>query len=224
MPGHDGTRSLTPFDRTVSARMRVSIANLIGLLAGVAVGVLWGVALGVLAGWDVASAVFTASVWLTIRPLDATTTARLAAVEDPTRAGADLLLLSAATASLVAVGFVLGGAAHSSGVTELAHVGLGLASVVLSWAVVHTIFTLAYARLYYAEPRGGVNFNEEAPPDYRDFAYLSFTIGMTFQVSDTNLETKEIRRTALRHALLSYAFGAGIIATTINLIATITGQ
>jgi hypothetical protein len=86
------------------------------------------------------------------------------------------------------------------------------------------IFTLAYARLYYAEPRGGVNFNEETPPDYRDFAYLSFTIGMTFQVSDTNLETKEIRRTALRHALLSYAFGAGIIATTINLIATITGQ
>jgi uncharacterized membrane protein len=144
--------------------MRVSIANLIGLLAGVAAGVLWGVALGVLAGWDVASAVFTASVWLTIRPLDATTTARLAAVEDPTRAGADLLLLSAATASLVAVGFVLGEAAHTSGATELAHVGLGLASVVLSWAVVHTIFTLAYARLYYAEPRGGVPSTKKRHP------------------------------------------------------------
>jgi uncharacterized membrane protein len=86
------------------------------------------------------------------------------------------------------------------------------------------LFALAYARLYYAAPRGGVDFNEKDPPDYRDFAYLSFTIGMTFQVSDTALKSKAVRRTALRHALLSYAFGAGIIGATINLIATITGH
>jgi hypothetical protein len=83
-------------------------------------------------------------------------------------------------------------------------VGLSLASVVLSWAVVHTVFTLRYARLYYLGPDGGVDFNDESKPRYSDFAYLAFTIGMTFQVSDTALCSNEIRRTALRHALLSY--------------------
>jgi uncharacterized membrane protein len=69
---------------------------------------------------------------------------------------------------------------------------------------------------------GGVDFNAEGAPCYIDFAYLALTIGMTFQVSDTNLKTTNIRRTALRHALLSYAFGTLIIATTINLIAGLT--
>jgi uncharacterized membrane protein len=86
-----------------------------------------------------------------------------------------------------------------------------VASVVLSWTVVHN------ARLYYTGPNGGINFNQQAPPCYSDFAYLAFTIGMTFQVSDTDLQTAEIRATALRQALLSYLLGAVILATTINL-------
>jgi uncharacterized membrane protein len=98
-------------------------------------------------------------------------------------------------------------------------VGLGVASIVLAWSVVHTVFILRYAKLYYEGEPGGVDFNEENPPCYTDFAYLALTIGMTFQVSDTNLKSRDIRRTALRHALLSYVFGALIIATTINLIA-----
>ena len=78
---------------------------------------------------------------------------------------------------------------------------------------------LRYAKLFYQGKPEGVNFNEDALPDYADFLYLALTIGMTFQVSDTNLTTKAIRRTALRHAVLSYMYGALIIATTINLIA-----
>ena len=69
---------------------------------------------------------------------------------------------------------------------------------------------------------GGVDFNEDRRPRYSDFAYLAFTIGMTFQVSDTDLTSKAMRTTALRHALLSYVFGTAIIATTINLIAGLT--
>jgi uncharacterized membrane protein len=76
--------------------------------------------------------------------------------------------------------------------------------------------------LYYGDQPGGIDFNESDQPRYTDFAYVSFTIGMTFQVSDTDLRTKEIRTTALQHALLSYVFGAMIIATTINLIAGLT--
>jgi uncharacterized membrane protein len=92
-------------------------------------------------------------------------------------------------------------------------------SVVLSWTVVHTVFTVRYARLYYTGPDGGIDFNQEDPPRYSNFAYLAFTVGMTFQVSDTELQTPEIRSVALRQALLSYLLGAVILATAINLVA-----
>ena len=104
---------------------------------------------------------------------------------------------------------------HASEGNEL----LAVASVALSWFTVHILFMLRYAQLYYTGPDGGVNFNQDAPPRYLDFAYLAFTIGMTFQVSDTDLEKSAIRAAALRHALLSYLFGAVILAATVNLIA-----
>ena len=85
----------------------------------------------------------------------------------------------------------------------------------------HTVYTLQYARLYYSDEPGGIDFNQAAPPRYADFAYLSLTMGMTFQVSDTDLQTSTIRATALRQALLSYLFGVVIVATTINLIASL---
>jgi uncharacterized membrane protein len=138
------------------------------------------------------------------------------------------MLLSASVISLAAVVVVLIDAGNSSGPAKDLLVGLGIISVVLAWGIVHTVFTLRYARLYYGQPRGdgqprgGIDFNEEDPPRYSDFAYLAFTVGMTFQVSDTSLQTKQMRATALRQGLLSYLFGAVIIATTINLIAGLT--
>jgi uncharacterized membrane protein len=84
---------------------------------------------------------------------------------------------------------------------------------------VYTVCTVRYARLYYADPPGGIDFNQDEPPRYLDFAYLAFTLGMTYQVSDTDLQTHEIRGTALRHALLSYLLGAVILATIINMVA-----
>ena len=91
----------------------------------------------------------------------------------------------------------------------------------LAWSAVHTVFTLRYARLYYSPPIGGIDFNEEDDPTYLDFAYLALTIGMTFQVSDTNLTSKPIRRSALQHALLSYLFGAIIVALVINVVSSL---
>lgn len=84
-----------------------------------------------------------------------------------------------------------------------------------------TIFTLRYARLYYAEPAGRIDFNQDQPPGYRDFAYLALTIGMTFQVSDTSLRNSAVRSTALQHARLSYLFGSIILATAINLVVSL---
>jgi len=155
---------------------------------------------------------------------DADQTAHRATTTDPDRTLTDLLLLTAAVASLAAVGTVLVEAAQLQGSAEGLRVGLGLASVVLSWAMVHTIYTLRYAHLYYAGPDGGIDFNGSGPPTYHDFAYLAFTIGMTFQVSDTAIKAADIRRAALRHALLSYLFGTGILASTINLVASLSSK
>jgi uncharacterized membrane protein len=192
---------------------------LAGLCAAIATGVAGDWDYAPLAGWDCAALVFTAWVWLAIRPMSSSATASHATREDPGRAATDLIVLIASVASLGAIGLVLIQASAAKGAQQTLLAGLGVASVALSWFTVHTLFTLRYARLYYTAEDGGVNFNQDAPPCYLDFAYLAFTIGMTFQVSDTDLESPEIRHSALRHGLLSYLFGAVILATTINLVA-----
>jgi len=169
-------------------------------------------------GWDILALTYCGWVWSTVWRMDAEATASHATREEPSRDQADLVLLGAAIASLAAVGAELFGASGAPGNLKYIYAGLALASVFVSWTLVHTVFTLKYARLYYSDAPGGIDFNGSGRPDYADFAYLAFTIGMTFQVSDTNIETKLIRRTALRHAWLSFPLGAVIIAACINLV------
>lgn len=170
-------------------------------------------------GWDVAAVVFCVWVWATVWRMDAASTAAHANRENPGREPAFLVLLGAALVSLVAVGVVLLGAGHGNGNAVYLQAGLAVVSVLVSWTLVHTVFTLTYAHLYYDDSRGGgIDFNQPEPPQYSDFAYLAFTLGMTYQVSDTDIQSKPIRRAALRHALLSFPLGAVIIATMINLV------
>jgi uncharacterized membrane protein len=223
MTSSSGARDL-PADRSgarrgASARSRVLAAVAAGAAGAALAGAFGPWNLAPLMGWDAAALVYLAWTWSTIWRLDAARTAQQAVAEDPGRAATDVLLLSASVVSLVAVGLVIVRAGNSSGAAESIQTGLSLASVLLSWTVVHTVFMLRYASLYYLGPDGGVDFNQDDPPRYSDFAYLAFTIGMTFQVSDTELTTAATRGTALRHALLSYLFGAVILAATINLIA-----
>jgi uncharacterized membrane protein len=203
------------------ATSAVQLATMV--LAGAVVGGLFGVfkspTFAPLIGWDVAAALYLIRTWWTIWPMGPAETARLALREDPNRPLRDVLLLSACVTSLVAIGFVLGTAAEIRGYAKALHVTLGITSMLLSWGVVHTVFTTRYARLYYTGVDGGINFNQNTPPCYSDFAYVAFTIGITFQVSDTNITRHDVRATALRHALVSYLFGAVIIAATINLLA-----
>lgn len=173
-------------------------------------------------GWDIGSILFLVWVWAAIWPLDANETALRALRDDPRRLTTDALILGASVASLLAVGGILIKASHSSGTTKDLLIGLGAVTVVVAWGVVHTVFTLHYARLYYRHPPGGISFNQPERPRYTDFAYLAFTIGMTFQVSDTDIQDQRIRATILRHMWLSFIFGAVIIATTINLVAGLT--
>ena len=174
-----------------------------------------------LIGWDTAAVIYLVMVWVAVYRMNAEVTARMAGEEDPSNPVAELVVVTASIAALVAVGFALVRAGHATGTTKASLIGLGAVSVVLSWLVVHTVYMLRYARSYYGEPTGGISFNEQDPPAYLDFAYFSFTIGMTFQVSDTNITRKAIRHLALHHALLSYLFGAVILASAINIFASL---
>jgi uncharacterized membrane protein len=200
-------------------RTRLAMSAAFGVVAAVVTVVLGNWIYAPAIGWDATALVFTGSVWFGIWPLSAETTAKRATLEDPSRATSDLLTLCAAVASLAAVVVVLVRAHSEPGAAKALLAALGLVSIAVSWLTVHTIFTLRYALLYYTEPVGGVDFNCDELPSYRDFTYLAMTIGMTFQVSDTNLKSTAIRATALRHALLSYLFGSLILAGAVNLIA-----
>jgi uncharacterized membrane protein len=200
------------------SRLRLTVMLAAGAVTAVLVGSLGSWVYAPALGWAAASLIFLGWTWSVIGRLDPAGTAAHAGREDPGRAASDVLVLAATIASFGGVGLILADAGSAQGGSKAAIIGLALGSVALSWFLVHTLFTLRYARLYYRD-RKGVDFNEDTLPHYRDFAYLAFTVGMTFQVSDTDLKTDAIRLTALRHALLSYLLGAIVLATTINLVA-----
>jgi uncharacterized membrane protein len=200
------------------------VMAVVGLVAGGVSGAFGVWAYAPLIGWDAAAATFSLWVWLAVTTMGAAQTEAHAKRQDPSLASTDVLALVASLVSLAAVGLVLTQAINAQGGTKAALAGLAAASVALSWFLVHTLFTLRYARLYYAAGGSGIDFNQEEPPRYVDFAYVAFTIGMTFQVSDTDLRTTEIRGAALRQALLAYLFGAVILATTVNFIVSLSSS
>jgi uncharacterized membrane protein len=214
-------RRLARLRRQLTAWQQLAVAVAIGAAAA---GFAWAhtvAAAAVLAGWDAAAVIYLALVWTAVWRMDAAVTAHLAAREDPSNSIAQLVLLGASVVALVAIGFCLLRAGQAAGGTRAFLIGLGVLSVVLSWLTVHTVFMLRYARGYYQRPAGGIEFNQAHAPAYLDFAYFSFTIGMTFQVSDTNITTTAIRRVVLQQALMSYLFGAVILAVAINVVASL---
>ena len=198
---------------------RLIVMSVIGVATAAVTAPAGGWVLAPIVGWAAACVTFIAWVWLVIAPMDAVTTATHATREDPSRGVSDLLVLLVSLASLGALGLLLVETHSTSGGTQVVLAFVSVLSVALSWMLLHTLFTLRYARLYYEGADGGIDFNQTEAPSYGDFAYLAFTLGMTFQVSDTNLQTHAIRMTALRHGLLSYLFGSVILATMINLVA-----
>jgi uncharacterized membrane protein len=197
--------------------MRILVAAVAGLVVGLAVAVvLKAASTAPTAGWITFAVVFLAATWRGIGGMDPAETAGHATREDPTtRVGSTILIISS-IASLGGVALLLLGAQQGSKVLEPA---LAVASVALSWFLVHSLYTLKYAALFYTGRDGGVDFNQKSDPDYQDFAYLAFTLGMTYQVSDTSITSRDIRHAALRHGLLSYLLGAVVLASTINLVA-----
>ncbi|WP_239097485.1 DUF1345 domain-containing protein [Asanoa ferruginea] len=176
--------------------------------------------LAVIAGWDAAAVVFLGSVWPLFLRADGEKTERVASREDQSHGSATALLAAACLVSLLGVAFALGRAAKEHGTARGVLIGVAVLTVTSAWVTMNTVYTLHYAKLDYLSKGGRIDFGEpKHRPTYRDFAYLAFTIGMTYQVSDTTLRSSPIRRSVLGHALLSYVFGVAIVAGAINLLA-----
>jgi uncharacterized membrane protein len=205
-------------DVVVSASVRAILSSACGLAAGAAtaIGAPW--QLSQLIAFDTAALVQLLWVWLPIADMDPEQTDRIATLEDNSRRLAHVLVNSACVVSLVGIVLGLAKAKTSDHALEVALTVAAVLSVVLAWCTVHTVFILRYAHLYYDGEDGGIQFGDAAP-DYRDFAYFGFTVGMTYQVSDTNVTDPRIRRAVTRHALISYVFGTVIIGITINVMA-----
>ncbi len=205
-----------PLHHTVRLRFAVSLVT--GLVAGVCVGLVLGVAAGLLSGWTFLALVNVVWLLAIVWNMDASQTRRHAIAEDPGRQTARLIATIGSVVSLAAVAVVIIQARHASAVLSFVLAGIAVLSVAASWLLIQVDYMLRYARIYYAEPVGGISFNQDADPMYSDFGYFSVGLGMTYQVADTDVRSNEIRRIVIAQTLLAYLFGAVILATVINLV------
>ncbi|MFF1696393.1 DUF1345 domain-containing protein [Streptomyces sp. NPDC058257] len=198
----------------VSAVSRLGGAVVFGAVAGTVVGVLSDIPMGVLAGIAMTELLFLVAGWRVLWPMNAEATRDNARREDFRPVAEELVVVAAALSGLVAIVLLLllgdSGSGHAA-----AAVALG--GVFMSWAALHLMYAARYAYMYYTAG-GGIDFNSDDPPAYRDFLYFSYNLGMTYQVSDTDVSSATIRSVVLRHSVLSYVFSTSILATTINLV------
>jgi uncharacterized membrane protein len=197
--------------------MRALTSLAIGVVGGLVVALLGMPELLPLVSWTIAAAVALTWVWRTSWPQDPQGTKRLAEEESQSRS-TDTAVLIAAVASLAAVAEALVRSSGNQDPSAITLVILSIVAAILSWALVNTVFALKYARLYYFDEDGGIDFRQGQPPTYSDFAYMAFTVGMAYAMAETEPENTHIRKVVLGHALLSYAFGTGILAVAINLV------
>ncbi|MHB1688273.1 MAG: DUF1345 domain-containing protein [Ignavibacteriaceae bacterium] len=179
--------------------------------------------------WDIFAVITLILVWISIVNTEVNQIRLTARKQDSSRTTIFTVVIIAACISLFAVGFVLG-STKGLRTNELTfHIFLAIASVVCSWLLIHTLYALRYAHIYYGDKNildekdhdGGLDFPREKEPDYIDFAYFSFVVGMTCQVSDIQVTSKRMRRLVLLHGVLSFAFNTAILALIVNVIASL---
>jgi len=214
----------------MDVRWRMVLAVAIGLVAVVLAPAVLGTLARVVVGWVGFAATDLAIIILGMWQADTDDIRRVAASEDLPRTQAFVLVLSAAMASLGAVVGLMGSLKGISKDLRVLHVALSAAAVVLAWTLVHLVFTLRYAHTYYdtdketGQDAGGLVFPDDQgkdhgpklTPNYVDFAYFSFIIGMTAQTADIGIGSREFRRTSLLHSLIAFIFNTVIVAFTVG--------
>ena len=184
---------------------------MVGLVVGWAAGPL----LGVLVGIAATGTSIVVIGWVVLWPMDAAATRANVEREDFRPVAEEIVIVIAALGGLVAIVVLLLLSRSETGRAAAAVAPVGVSTV---WAGLHLMYATRYAHRYYETPEGGIDFNADEPPTYRDFLYFSYNLGMTYQVSDTSVASTKIRAIVLRHCLLSYIFGTVILATTVNLV------
>jgi uncharacterized membrane protein len=213
---------------TLDAHKRLVVAIILGGLVGIALPHRWGLPAEIIGGLDVSTLLYIVLAWIMMLRDDEQAMRRRARQQDEARWL--ILLLSAVTAaaSLCVLPGLLAGQDKAPALEKALHAGLSVFTILCSWLFLQTIFTQHYAHEYYDAPaagtkakeRGGLAFaGQLATPGYTDFAYFAFTIGMTFQTSDTGVTAIRMRRLTLAHAILSFFFNTGILALAINVVA-----
>ena len=176
-------------------------------------------------GWDVFALVSLGLIWTSIMQADVDRIRQVAAAEDLSRLVSPLFIIVAASASLLAVVALLGTIQNLDPAAKFRRLVLLIVAVGTSWLLVHTVFTLRYAHLYYDQDRpgqdnGGLDFpGDTKEPSYLDFAYFAFVIGMTAQTADVSISGRHPRHLALLHGLISFIFNTALVALVINGIA-----
>ena len=203
------------------ARRRLSASVVVGIVSFIAISIVpppqaWMLVTRLLVAWDIMIGVFLILAYAMMWRTDTSHVKRNAVLQDEGRFSILIVTGAAAFASLAAIIAELSGAQHDSVVLIFATV-----TIALSWATVHTIFALHYAHeYYYAGAAGGMTFPNDDKPDYWDFVYFSFVIGMTAQVSDVAITDKMVRRTATAHGIISFSFNTALLALMINIAAS----
>lgn len=208
-----------PRHTTVLARGLVGLA--VGMLVGVAVEPWLGIWAALLAGWAALCTTTAAWVLVVVWPMDAVRTRAHARAEDPGRGFARIFAVGGSVASLGAVAVVLFQTRGAPVGASVVLAAVAVAAVAASWILIQVDYMLRIADVYYSDPVGGIDFNQDDDPMYTDFAYVALGLGMAYQVADTSVRTNQLRRIVLGQTLLAYLFGAVILATVINLVTSI---
>lgn len=211
--------------RLVRARPRLMLSVLAGVAAALVMAPAMPGRIAAVAAWDLGTALYLVLSWAMMLRSSAAKMRRRAAVQDESRWVILAIMVAASFFSLLAIGVVLRGAHDMKGGVLALHVGLAAVTLVLSWMLLHTLFALHYAHGDYAggsaggDAPSGLAFPGGEAPDYWDFLYFSFVVGMTCQVSDVGIASRELRRLALIHGILSFFFNTVVLALSINIAA-----
>ncbi|MEO7362360.1 MAG: DUF1345 domain-containing protein [Gemmatimonadaceae bacterium] len=204
--------------------IRFGMAVLVSLIAWFILPHAWTQQIRLVATWDTFALSALSFIWYTMLSLEPTHIRRVARIEDPSRALSSVLVVLGAAASLLAVFVLLQSSMTMQSGDKTQAIILALSAVVLAWALIHTVFTLRYAHIYHSTEDGaeGLDFPGDNPcPEYLDFAYFAFVIGMTAQTSDVAISSRRLRNNVLAHGIISFSFNTAVVALSISVLTTL---
>ena len=211
------------YKRPLDSHERITIAIILAIISFFILSASFSLPIAFIGAWDVLALTDIILSWRVILKKDARITVQNARLQDSSRSVILFFVILTSVISLVAIAFLIKSAKHSALYNANSILFFAFITLAISWVLVHTVFTIHYAHLYYSETdgghKGGLDFPNEKNPVFTDFAYYSFVVGMTFQVSDTQVTSRSMRKLTLAHSIIAFVFNTFILALAINIIA-----